>query len=72
MAAPLQRHATGTEAYGPCIFHSDANGRTTGPAIDGWVGGAALGLSSVETLVAPRAITSSSGRAGPWTAPCSS
>lgn len=45
--------ATGTEAYDPYIFHSDATGRTTGPAADGWVGGAALGLSSVETLVVP-------------------
>lgn len=45
--------ATGTEAYDPYIFYSDASNRTTGPAIDGWVGGAALGLSSVETLVVP-------------------
>lgn len=45
--------ATGTEAYDPYIFYSDANGNTTGSAIDGWVGGAALGLSSVETLVVP-------------------
>jgi len=45
--------ATGTEAYNPYILFGDANGRTTGPAIDGWVGGAALGLTSVETLVVP-------------------
>jgi cyanophycinase-like exopeptidase len=48
--------ATGTEAYNPYIYYSDANGSTTSlpPADqDGWVGGAYLGLGSVETLVIP-------------------
>jgi cyanophycinase-like exopeptidase len=48
--------ATGTEAYNPYIYYSDANGSTASlpPADqDGWVGGAYLGLSSVETLVIP-------------------
>lgn len=50
--------ATGTEAYNPYIYYSDANGGTsTLPPTnqDGWVGGAYLGLSSVETLVIPSA-----------------
>ena len=48
--------ARGTEAYNPYIYYSDANGGTTTlPPTnqDGWVGGAYLGLSSVETLVIP-------------------
>src|SRR5512133_2537122 len=48
--------ARGTEAYNPYIYYSDANGGTsTLPPVnqDGWVGGAYLGLSSVETLVIP-------------------
>ncbi|MDO8284581.1 MAG: cyanophycinase [Rhodoferax sp.] len=48
--------ASGTEAYNPYIYYSDANGGTsTLPPTnqDGWVGGAYLGLSSVETLVIP-------------------
>lgn len=48
--------ATGTEAYNPYIYYSDASGDTsTLPPTtqDGWVGGAYLGLSSVETLVIP-------------------
>lgn len=48
--------ASGTEAYNPYIYYSDANGGTsTLPPVnqDGWVGGAYLGLSSVETLVIP-------------------
>lgn len=48
--------ATGTEAYNPYIYYSDANGGTsTLPPVnqDGWVGGGYLGLSSVETLVIP-------------------
>ncbi len=46
----------GTEAYNPYIYYSDANGGTSAlPPVnqDGWVGGAYLGLSSVETLVIP-------------------
>ena len=48
--------ARGTEAYNPYIYYSDASGGTsTLPPVnqDGWVGGAYLGLSSVETLVIP-------------------
>ncbi|ABD70977.1 Cyanophycinase and related exopeptidases-like [Rhodoferax ferrireducens T118] len=48
--------ASGTEAYNPYIYYSDANGGTsTLPPVnqDGWVGGGYLGLSSVETLVIP-------------------
>lgn len=48
--------ARGTEAYNPYIYYSDATGGTsTLPPVnqDGWVGGAYLGLSSVETLVIP-------------------
>jgi len=48
--------ARGTEAYNPYIYYSDASGGTSTlpPANqDGWVGGAYLGLSSVETLVIP-------------------
>lgn len=48
--------ATGTEAYNPYIYYSDANGGTsTLPPVDqdGWIGGAYLGLSSVETLIIP-------------------
>ena len=50
--------ASGTEAYNPYIYYSDANGGTsTLPPVnqDGWVGGGYLGLSSVETLVIPSA-----------------
>lgn len=50
--------ATGTEAYNPYIYYSDASGGTSSlpPADqDGWVGGAYLGLGSVETLVIPSA-----------------
>jgi cyanophycinase-like exopeptidase len=45
--------ATGTDAYDPYIFYSDAASTTSPKAADGWVGGASLGLSSVETLVIP-------------------
>jgi cyanophycinase-like exopeptidase len=45
--------ATGTEAYDPYIYYSDANSTTSSTVADQWVGGAALGLSSVETLVIP-------------------
>ncbi|MBS0340530.1 MAG: cyanophycinase [Proteobacteria bacterium] len=45
--------ARGTDAYDPYIYYSDAS-LGTGPAVaDQWVGGASLGLSSVETLVIP-------------------
>lgn len=45
--------ATGTEAYNPYIYYSDAANGTSAVPADGWVGGAALGLSAVETLVIP-------------------
>jgi cyanophycinase-like exopeptidase len=45
--------ATGTDAYDPYIYYSDAASTTSSTVADGWVGGAALGLSSVETLVIP-------------------
>jgi len=45
--------ATGTDAYDPYIYYSDAASTTSSTAADGWVGGAALGVSSVETLVIP-------------------
>lgn len=45
--------ARGTEAYNPYIYYSGAGQRMQGAPARGWVGGAALGLSSVETLVVP-------------------
>lgn len=45
--------ATGTEAYNPYIYYSDPASSTASTWADGWVGGASLGLSSVETLVIP-------------------
>jgi cyanophycinase-like exopeptidase len=46
--------ATGDGAYNPYIYYSNAASSTASSAIeDGWVGGASLGLSSVETLVIP-------------------
>ncbi len=45
--------ATGTEAYNPYIFYSDETLSTSTTIADMWVGGAALGLTSVETLVIP-------------------
>lgn len=45
--------ATGTEAYDPYIFYSDASNTVSTTWADGWVGGASLGLTSVETLVIP-------------------
>jgi cyanophycinase-like exopeptidase len=45
---------TGDGAYNPYIYYSNA-ASSTAPAdiADGWVGGASLGLKSVETLVIP-------------------
>ena len=57
--------ARGTEAYNPYIYYSDANGGTSTlpPADqDGWVGGAYLGLSSVETLVIPSVIAANDSK----------
>ena len=45
--------ATGTDAYDPYIYYSDAALTTSTSVADQWVGGASLGLSSVETLVIP-------------------
>ena len=45
--------ASGGEDYDPYIYYSNDASATSGPAADTWVGGAALGLSSVETLVIP-------------------
>jgi cyanophycinase-like exopeptidase len=45
--------ATGTEAYNPYIFYSDETLSTSDTIADLWVGGASLGLTSVETLVIP-------------------
>lgn len=45
--------ATGTEAYNPYIFYSDEALSTSTTIAEMWVGGASLGLSSVETLVIP-------------------
>ena len=45
--------ASARDTYGPYILYSNAQSSTTGPAVDGWTGGAALGLSSVETLNVP-------------------
>lgn len=45
--------ATGTEAYNPYIYYSDAAQTTSATIADQWVGGASLGLTSVETLVIP-------------------
>jgi len=45
--------ATGTDAYDPYIYYSDDALSTSTTIQDGWVGGASMGLSSVETLVIP-------------------
>ena len=46
--------ATGDGAYNPYMYYSNAASSTdSADIVDGWVGGAALGLSSVETLVIP-------------------
>lgn len=45
--------ATGTEAYNPYIFYSDETLSTSSTIAELWVGGASLGLTSVETLVIP-------------------
>jgi len=45
--------AAGTDAYNPYIYYSDAAQTTSTTVADQWVGGASLGLTSVETLVIP-------------------
>lgn len=45
--------ATGTDAYNPYIYYSNDQSSTSSTIADQWVGGASMGLSSVETLVIP-------------------
>ncbi len=46
--------ATGDGAYDPYIYYSNKKKSTaSSDIVDGWVGGASLGLTSVETLVIP-------------------
>jgi cyanophycinase-like exopeptidase len=45
--------ATGTDAYNPYIYYSGPKNSTSSTIQDLWVGGASLGLTSVETLVLP-------------------
>lgn len=45
--------ATGTDGYNPYIYYSDEALSTSSNVADMWVGGASLGLTSVETLVIP-------------------
>lgn len=45
--------ATGTDAYNPYIYYSDDQSSTSNSIADQWVGGASMGLTSVETLVIP-------------------
>ncbi len=49
--------ATGDGAYDPYMYYSNAASSTaSADIVDGWVGGAAMGLSSAETLVIPSII----------------
>lgn len=45
--------ASGEDGYNPYIFYSDDTLSTSSQIAELWVGGASLGLSSVETLVIP-------------------
>jgi cyanophycinase-like exopeptidase len=45
--------ASGADGYNPYIFYSDDALSTSAKIADMWVGGAALGLTSVESLVIP-------------------
>lgn len=46
--------ASGDGAYDPYIYYSNpASSTAAADIVDGWVGGASMGLSSVETLVLP-------------------
>jgi len=47
--------ATGTDAYNLYVFFSDPASGKSEIIADEWVGGASMGLSSVETLVIPNA-----------------
>lgn len=53
---------TGTDAYDPYLLYSDKHNSTSIPAVDGFVGGAYLGLTSAETLI----ITSREGANDPF------
>jgi cyanophycinase-like exopeptidase len=43
--------ASGTDAYDPYFYYSDKKNSTDIPGVDGFVGGAYLGLTSAETLI---------------------
>jgi cyanophycinase-like exopeptidase len=45
--------ASARDTYGSYIFASDATLSTTATPVDGWVGGASLGLTSVEAINVP-------------------
>ena len=45
--------ASGADGYNPYVYYSGSGSKTSEQAEPYWVGGAALGLSSVETLVVP-------------------
>lgn len=57
----------GTDAYDPYIYYRDSALTTSAPIeegwVDGWVGGASLGLTSVETLVIPSIAAAVVGKA---------
>lgn len=53
---------SGTNAYDPYLYYSDKHNSTSTPAVDGFVGGAYLGLTSAETLI----ITSRDGANDPF------
>ena len=41
----------GSDAYNPYFYYSDERDSTSTPAVDGYVGGAYLGLTSAETVI---------------------
>lgn len=43
--------ASGTDAYDPYFYYSNKKNATDVPAVDGYVGGAYLGLTAAETLI---------------------
>lgn len=54
--------ASGTDAYDPYFYYSDASNSTNIAAVDGFVGGAYLGLTSAETVI----VTSVDGANDPF------
>ncbi|WP_432262427.1 cyanophycinase [Cupriavidus sp. TMH.W2] len=54
--------ASGTDAYDPYFYFSDKKNATNIPAVDGFVGGAYLGLTAAETLI----ITNQDGANDPF------